>query len=407
MASAARATQQLKQAEALVKRFRVRALQPQWHPLPHTPKPVAAPVALTKTAAKGLSSKKKKGAASQTKVPQPKAKVETVPPTAAQLLPDASNGARKGWLQHDPRVRPSLGTTAQAINPFLPTRVGGTGKVGHWRAPRMSLRRQADLVKAAKAAGLLHLLPPGPKNPVPKQGQEKYWRYADRKANEDREKLEKELKEAQDVRVSHGRKRKEVKVRLVGWNERVQWVGEVPARKGVPGARLYAHKKRMFKGHRWERVRPRVEARRSLVMRDMSKRIRRFKSVSRLLRLFVFHTLFTRFLSVSQASPSKPAQAVQLCQGAQVAVLNLILGIDTSTFPMHCIPNFILLATRGLLVVSTLKEHRGIAWTTHAHPSTTRLSRALEELIPDNPGCLIPAAFLKHQVLNHPLRIAI
>lgn len=46
-------------------------------------------------------------------------------------------------------------------NPFLPYRNPATGK---WRGPAYSLRRQADLVKLAKAHGIEPLLPPGKKS---------------------------------------------------------------------------------------------------------------------------------------------------------------------------------------------------------------------------------------------------
>jgi len=45
-------------------------------------------------------------------------------------------------------------------NPFLPVK---NAKSGRWREANISLRRQADLVKKAKEAGVLDLLPAGPK----------------------------------------------------------------------------------------------------------------------------------------------------------------------------------------------------------------------------------------------------
>jgi len=43
------------------------------------------------------------------------------------------------------------------------------------------------------------------------------------------------------------------------------------------GNRLYAGKKRMFKGHKWERTRERRVGRTEMLLRDMDKRIQRFK----------------------------------------------------------------------------------------------------------------------------------
>ncbi|KAB5594719.1 hypothetical protein CTheo_1866 [Ceratobasidium theobromae] len=51
-------------------------------------------------------------------------------------------------------------TGASVPNPFLPQKNPHTGR---WHAPQYSLRRQKELVKQARADGVLGLLPPGPK----------------------------------------------------------------------------------------------------------------------------------------------------------------------------------------------------------------------------------------------------
>jgi large subunit ribosomal protein L25 len=60
----------------------------------------------------------------------------------------------------------------------------------------------------------------------------------------------------------------------------VEWVGSLRERS-VAGAdvgnRLYAGKKRMFKGHKWERTRERRITRTKILLRDMDKRVERFK----------------------------------------------------------------------------------------------------------------------------------
>jgi hypothetical protein len=75
------------------------------------------------------------------------------------------------------------------------------------------------------------------------------------------------------------------------WARDVEWVGTVRERN-VAGAdvgnRLYAGKKRMFKGHKWERVRERRVARTRMLLRDMDKRVQRFKGV-RYSKLFHSH----------------------------------------------------------------------------------------------------------------------
>jgi hypothetical protein len=71
----------------------------------------------------------------------------------------------------------------------------------------------------------------------------------------------------------------------------VEWVGTVRERN-VEGAdvgnRLYAGKKRMFKGHKWERERERRVARTKMLLRDMDKRVQRFKGVRCSLLFFLF-----------------------------------------------------------------------------------------------------------------------
>lgn len=66
------------------------------------------------------------------------------------------------------------------------------------------------------------------------------------------------------------------------WMRSVEWVGTLRERN-VAGAdvgnRLYAGKKRMFKGHKWERVRERRVARTKVMLRDMDQRVQRFKGV--------------------------------------------------------------------------------------------------------------------------------
>jgi hypothetical protein len=83
----------------------------------------------------------------------------------------------------------------------------------------------------------------------------------------------------------------------------VEWIGAV-REHSVPGAdvgnRLYAGKKRMFKGHKWERQRERRVARTKMLLRDMDKRVQRFKEVRSFLRSYSLslphtHTTHTFF----------------------------------------------------------------------------------------------------------------
>ena len=60
------------------------------------------------------------------------------------------------------------------------------------------------------------------------------------------------------------------------------WEGE-PKPKVVGadiGNRLYAGKKRMFKGHKWERTLVKRQKRRTMLLSGMKKRVVRYKGVS-------------------------------------------------------------------------------------------------------------------------------
>ncbi|KAG6853242.1 hypothetical protein C0991_005744 [Blastosporella zonata] len=154
-------------------------------------------------------------------------------------------------------------------NPFIPHKNPLTGR---WAPATISLRRQAELVKKAKASDTLHLLPPGPKNPRPveltlkaatKLAQEKFGGSPGKSIPSivSKEKLRTGLEKT--------------------WMNPVEWIGEFQA-KEVPGAelgtRLYAAKKRMFKGHRWERLKKARKTKKKILMRDMARRIRNYKA---------------------------------------------------------------------------------------------------------------------------------
>ncbi|KAG6861213.1 hypothetical protein C0995_002562 [Termitomyces sp. Mi166 len=154
-------------------------------------------------------------------------------------------------------------------NPFVPHKNPLTGR---WAPPTISLRRQADLVKKAKASNTLYLLPPGPKNPQPSDLTTKtaaklaHKQFGGTKGQGfptgpfNKEKWKKSLKNT--------------------WMNPIEWVGEAKV-KEVPGAelgtRLYAAKKRMFKGHRWERLKAARDNKKKILMRDMARRIRNYK----------------------------------------------------------------------------------------------------------------------------------
>lgn len=112
-------------------------------------------------------------------------------------------------------------------------------------------------MKKAHASSTMHLLPPGPKKATFETRMQRVGTAADPPPG--------------------------VLATLVQkWDVPVQWVGKVPEKKVVGaelGIRLYAGKKRMFKGHLWERVRAKRIRRRTLLMRDMAARVKNYKTV--------------------------------------------------------------------------------------------------------------------------------
>ena len=164
-------------------------------------------------------------------------------------------------VKADPTVanaRPKL------LNPFLPHK---NPESGRWAPPKYSLRRQADLVKQARASGMLHLLPPGPKL-SPKE-------IASASASAPLSTSAPVTDAAEPVAESS----------KVWWSGEVEWQGEFKEKevKGADvGNRLYAGKKRMFKGHKWERTLEKRTWERKMLMKDMQTRIERFRTVSAL-----------------------------------------------------------------------------------------------------------------------------
>ncbi|KAG6849486.1 hypothetical protein H0H93_008013 [Arthromyces matolae] len=151
-------------------------------------------------------------------------------------------------IHNGPLPVPTADQTAphRLPNPFIPHKNPLTGR---WAPATISLRRQADLVKKAKTSNTLHLLPPGPKNPIPSDlTQEVAARLAHKQFGG---RKNKGLPEGPFNKEKWKRGLKET------WMNPVDWIG-APKIKQVPGAelgtRLYAGKKRMFKGHRWERL---------------------------------------------------------------------------------------------------------------------------------------------------------
>ncbi|KAK2461219.1 hypothetical protein APHAL10511_006746 [Amanita phalloides] len=174
---------------------------------------------------------------------------------AVQALKNFRLHEFKGLQRHILRFGPlqdhGSSTTPRLPNPFVARK---NLKTGRWIEPKYSLRRQADLVKKAKVAGLLHLLPPGPKNPAGPS-------RVDGSTAMDRQ---------ENNSAPQGM-----------WAMPVEWEGShdhKPVSGAELGTRLYAGKKRMFKGHKWERVKAKRETHRRILLRDMDRRVYNYKN---------------------------------------------------------------------------------------------------------------------------------
>lgn len=189
-----------------------------------------------------------------------------------------------------------------------------------WAPPRYSLRRQAELVKAARASGTLHLLPPGPKLSVEElEAAKREVRRRAAAAKKTSAAVEKAIGQAKAAKVAAktegdaestsvsaeveetttatressttrtkrrwvlrspsqlARRRNSAALGYPGVVFR--WTGKV-TKKTRSGLTIYAGRRRMFKGHKWERYLDKRRAQIAVRMRDMPQRIARFKNVS-------------------------------------------------------------------------------------------------------------------------------
>ncbi|KAJ7739659.1 hypothetical protein DFH07DRAFT_752079 [Mycena maculata] len=161
-------------------------------------------------------------------------------------------------------------------NPFLPWR---NPKTGRWAPSKYSLRQQADLIKKAKATGTVHLLPPGVKLPQP----ELFAPPPNPKsvpAGKGKAPVSMPVSEGAAAAPSRASTRPTMKAHK-GRSVTVEWERR-PSEKKVPGAetgaRLYASKRRMFKGSKLERSRKQKAWRTWVLLHDMRKRIRRYRT---------------------------------------------------------------------------------------------------------------------------------
>jgi large subunit ribosomal protein L25 len=165
------------------------------------------------------------------------------------------------------------------FNPFLPWKNPQTGR---WAPPQFSLRRQADLIKKARWIGpeAVALLPPGlkakalPPSPSPQQ---RTWVHG--KVTEVPTKTETWSSLLDKARAKSSAKKAD------NWHRPITWAGVVPPRT-VRGkevghlSRLYAGRKRMFKGHAWERKMEEKMKKRMELLKVMNRTVQKYKSVS-------------------------------------------------------------------------------------------------------------------------------
>lgn len=193
-----------------------------------------------------------------------------VPQPTSTTSPGFPFDLAKFELSQPTRVAPESSTNnfLKRANPFIPTKNPQTGR---WAPPKYSLRQQADLIKKARASGTLALLPPAPKTYAAHLAAISFAK-AQPASKKPLVQAGAETQLGTNTNGSEGR-----------WSQPIEWVGEVKEHK-VPGAevgnRLYAGKKRMFKGHKWERVAEKKSLKRRMLMRDMAKRIQRYKQAS-------------------------------------------------------------------------------------------------------------------------------
>lgn len=229
------------------------------------------------------------------------------PPPVLKPTPTSSSSSPFDFAKFDfsqpTRVATESSTNnlPKRANPFISTKNPQTGR---WAPPKYSLRQQADLIKKARASGTLALLPHAPKTSTAHLAAISF------------AKARPVSKKPQVQAGSETQIETDTDDSEEWWSQPVEWVGEVKERK-VSGAeignRLYAGKKHMFKGHKWERVAENRALKRKMLMRDMEKRIQRYKQVSTFsISLPCPCVASSQFLSTAlQAEATKPPQAFQ------------------------------------------------------------------------------------------------
>lgn len=228
--------------------------------------------------------------------------------TASKPLPQILKTFRQKELLKLQEAAPSSSSSnpvaIKVRNPFLPTKSAS----GKWRAPEYSLRRQKELVKAAKTIGLdlTQTLPVGPKT-LGLVGAQRLQEAIARTSAVNA--TEKSNAESQAENTGSSTKPSQEKdsegspsslssssssllpPSSTGETISIIWSNVLTrklaakasivasTRPGERVLRLYGGRKKMFKGHKWERNLLKRKGQIRVRMRDMQKRIRRFHHV--------------------------------------------------------------------------------------------------------------------------------
>jgi large subunit ribosomal protein L25 len=227
--------------------------------------------------------------------------------SAAQAVKQFRLKELKGLPRHILRFGPlsepaetDIPTALRLPNPFVPRRNPHTGR---WIPPKYSLRRQAELIKRAKEADMLQLLPPGPKCPRPT---EHLLRFAVSEVHVESKAGSEEASAARNEDELDGI-----------WMDSVDWEGKADFKQKAGadiGTRLYSGKKRMFKGHKWERMKEGRDIKRKILMRDMARRVRNYKAVRQTSHSFRVHpcSLFLlQYYQRRKPNPLKPSSSAK------------------------------------------------------------------------------------------------
>lgn len=228
------------------------------------------------------------------------------------------------------KTLPDASPQPKIPNPFLPRK---NPESGRWAPAKYSLRRQAELIKHAKASNTLHLLPPGPKLGVKQLAT---------------------AASAQGASVSEEL-----------WAQSVEWEGEVEEKEvsGTEhGSKLYANRRRMFKGHKWERTRQAREEERRKAMEHMDRRIVGFREVRiRVVHLCYRHADCCTVVSSQIAQPGQCSTGDHLHQATILdATVPIASVLHASAFTQDL--HMILLLGRDLSNGFEMRSHRGLAF---------------------------------------------